>query len=134
MSKSYIDIDDESGDESGFLDLEGTILKIRIQVYKSGDEKIWEIAVGVFSPTETNIRRCIFIKSPRVVELRRDPLCLVTVERFDESSWDINGFAHYNVIIPLTEGALLVNYWVEGRQVDLTGVYITERELTRVAL
>lgn len=130
MSAHHIDVDDESA----FLDLEGTFLKIRIQVYKIGDEKIWEIVLGVFSPTETNIRKCIFIKSPRVVELRRDPYPDATIERFDESSLDINDFAHYNVLIPLTGGALLVNYWVEGCEVDLTGVYITEREMTRVAL
>ena len=128
MSAHHIDVDDESA----FLGLEETILKIRIQVYKSGDEKIWEIALGVFSPTQTSIRRCIFIKSPRVVEL--GPYPIATIERFDESSLDINDFAHYNVLIPLTGGALLVNYWVEGREVDLTGVYVTERELTRVAL
>lgn len=120
--------------ESAFLNLEGTFLKIRIQVYKSGDEKIWEIVLGVFSPTETNIRKCIFIKSPRVVELGRDLHPYATIERFDDSSLDIKGFAHYNVLIPLTGGALLVNYWIEGREVELTGVYITERELTRVAL
>lgn len=114
--------------KTAVLKLPQSHLLLSFVVYHSGGEKVWE--VNLMDSVRVECLRRIFIKSPRVVTLLSDGEVIMTSEQMSAQKRSL-----HSVQIPLTGGGLLIDYsFVDEKEVDLSGVFITEKELVSAEL
>ena len=115
--------------KTAVLKLPQSHLLLSFLVYHSAGEKIWVVSL-VDSMEGVDCLRRIFIKLPRVVTLLSDGEVIMTSEQTSAQKCSL-----HSVQIPLTGGALLIDYsFVDEKEVDLSGVFITGKELVRAEL
>lgn len=112
-------------------------VSLRLIVFKNHSEKVWEIDLGEMEGGIPYIEKKIFIKTPSVVDLKRESDVQI-MDVYTNPDRSI-GLHRYQIQIPLTGGELLVDYCIDFRSgsnqvIDLSGVYIGQGQFKRISL